>query len=67
MSQWQRGQLKGTRTYQDGDNLSMRITTVIDCNTSNKTGSNEAMLIKLTVDKINNLENRAFKELQSIS
>lgn len=67
MSQWQRGHLKGTRTYQDGDNLSMRITTVIDCNTSNKTGSNEAMLIKLTVDKINNLENRAFKELQSIS
>lgn len=66
MSQWQRGQLKGTSTYQDGDNLSMRIT-VIDCNTSNKTGSHEAMLIKLIVDKINNLENRAFKELQSIS
>lgn len=66
MSQWQRGQLKGTRTYQDGDNLSMRIT-VIDCNASNKTGSHEATLIKLIVDKINNLENRAFKELQSIS
>lgn len=67
MSQWQRGQLKGTRTYQDEDNLSMKITTATDYNMSNKTGSHEAMLIKLTADKINNLENRIFKEFQSIS
>lgn len=60
-----RASLKGTRTYQDGDNLSMRIT-VIDYSI-NKTGSHEAKLIKLIDDKINNLENGAFKELQSIS
>ena len=67
MSQWQRGQLKGTRIYQDEDNLSMKITTATDYNMSNKTGRHEAMLIKLTADKINNLENRIFKEFQSIS
>ena len=47
MSQWQRSQHKGTRTYQDEDNLSMTATTGTDYNTPNETGSHEAILIKL--------------------